>query len=134
MKEMGTMEKIEGTELQVGYCSDCGQARQFQTSGGVEQSQLDEWATDECKCAAASERRLIKQRKERAIKNIEKLFGERFPETVLVLKAALPFIMDDQIESITIKTGCDIDAKISVTAKGKVKVEKKIKNNISLSE
>lgn len=28
------MDRIEGTELQVGYCEDCGQAKQFQTSGG----------------------------------------------------------------------------------------------------
>lgn len=28
------MEKIEGSELQVGYCDDCGQGKQFQTSGG----------------------------------------------------------------------------------------------------
>ena len=128
------MDKIEETELQVGYCNECGQARQFQTSGEVEQPLLDEWATEECKCPAASERRTIKIRYERATENIEKLFGEKFPETVEVLKTALPFLIKDQIESITIKTGYDIDAKISVTAKGKVKVEKKIKNNISLSE
>ena len=128
------MDRIEGTELQIGYCEDCGQAKQFQTSGGVEQTLLNEWATEECKCSAATERRLIKQRKERATTNIEKLFGERFPETAEVLVTALPFIIDDRIESITIKTGCDIDAKISVTSKGKVKVEKKMKNNISLSE
>lgn len=134
MEEIRTTEEIEGTELQVGYCEDCGQARQFQTSGGVEQSQLDEWATEECTCSAASERRLIKKRQERATENIEKLFGEKFSETVEVLKTALPFLIKDQIESITIKTGYDIDAKMSVTAKGKVKVEKKIKNNISLSE
>lgn len=134
MEEIKTAEEIEGTELQVGYCEVCGQAKQFQTTGGVEQSQLDEWATDECTCTAASERRLIKKRQERAVENIEKLFGEKFPETAEVLKTALPFIIKDQIESITIKTGYDIDAKISVTAKGKVKVEKKIKNNISLSE
>lgn len=28
------MERIEGAELQIGYCNACGQARQFQTSGG----------------------------------------------------------------------------------------------------
>lgn len=28
------MEKLEGAELQVGYCIACGQARQFQTPGG----------------------------------------------------------------------------------------------------
>ena len=128
------MDRIEGAELQVGYCNDCGQARQFQTSGRVEQSQLDEWATEECTCAAASERRMIKKRQERANDNIDKLFGEKFPETAAVLQTALPFLIKDQIESITIKTGYDIDAKMSVTAKGKVKVEKKIKNNISLSE
>ena len=41
MEEIRTTEAIEGTELQVGYCEDCGQAKQFYTSG-VEQSLLDE--------------------------------------------------------------------------------------------
>ena len=36
------MERIEGSELQIGYCSACGQAKQFQTSGGVDQVQLNE--------------------------------------------------------------------------------------------
>lgn len=34
MEEIRTAEEIEGTELQVGYCEVCGQAKQFQTTGG----------------------------------------------------------------------------------------------------
>lgn len=128
------MEKLEGAELQVGYCNACGQARQFQTSGGVEQQQLDEWATDECKCAAGEEERRIKKSQQKAVKNIENLFEDEFPETAAVLKSALPFIIADRIASITIKTGHEIDAKISITANGKVKVEKKNNKKISLTE
>lgn len=128
------MEKLEGAEMQVGYCRACGQARQFQTSGGVDQQQLDEWATDECKCAAGEEERRIKKSQQKAVKNIENLFEDEFPETAAVLKLALPFIIADRIASITIKTGHEIDAKISITAKGKVKVEKKNNKKISLTE
>lgn len=66
------MEKLEGAELQVGYCEACGQARQFQTSGGVEQSQLDEWATDECKCEEGMEERRIKQSQKRQKKILKR--------------------------------------------------------------
>lgn len=128
------MEKLEGAEMQVGYCRACGQARQFQTSGGVDQQQLDEWATDECKCAAGEEERRIKKSQQKAVKNIENLFEDEFPETAAVLKSALPFIIADRIASITIKTGHEIDTKISITAKGKVKVEKKNNKKISLTE
>lgn len=134
MSKEKQMEKIEGSELQVGYCEACGQARQFQTSGGVAQDQLNEWATDECSCPVGQERRKLKRSKERAEANIEKLFGEKFPETAEVLKVALPHIILDRIDCITIKTGYDVDAKLSVTAKGKVKVEKKMSNKVSLSE
>lgn len=128
------MEKIKGSELQVGYCDDCGQGKQFQTSGGVAQDLLNEWATDECSCAAGADRRKLKRSQERAEANIEKLFGEKFPETAEVLKVALPHIILDRIDCITVKTGYDVDAKLSVTAKGKVKVEKKMSNKVSLSE
>lgn len=125
------MEKLDGTELQVGYCRACGQARQFQTSGGVAQKELDEWATDECKCEEGMTDRRIKKSQKKAEENIETLFGADFPETAAVLREALPFILDDRIESITIKTGYGIDAKISITNKGKVKVEKKESRKIA---
>ena len=128
------MDRAEGMELQVGYCAACGQARGFQTLGGAEQPRLNEWATDECNCAAGEEERRIRQSQLKAEENIEKLFGQEFPETVAVLKTALPFIIADRIASITIKTGYEIDAKISITAKGKVKVEKKNNKKISLTE
>ena len=128
------MERIEGSELQIGYCSDCGQAKQFQTSGGVSQDQLNEWATDECKCEAGKERRRIKQSHEKALKNIDKLFGERFPETAQILKDSLEFVIMDVIDSITIKTGYGVDAKLSITSKGKVKVESKQTHKVLLEE
>ena len=113
------MEKLEGAELQVGYCRACGQARQFQTSGGVDQQQLDEWATDECKCDEGMEERRIKRSQKKAEENIKTLFDIDFPETAAVLNTALPFILADRIESITIKN------------KGKVKVEKKESRKIA---
>lgn len=128
------MERMEGAELQVGYCNACGQARQFQTLGGVEQPQLNEWATDECKCEAGEEERRIKRSQLKAEENIEKLFGDKFPETAAVLRTALPFLIADRIESITVKTGYEVDAKVSITAKGKVKVEKKENRKISFTE
>lgn len=80
------MEWIDGSELQIGYCAACGQARQYQTSGGVMQEHLDEWATEECKCEIGKMDRQMKQSHEKAIKNIDNLFGTDFPETAAVLK------------------------------------------------
>ena len=128
------MERIEGSELQIGYCSACGQAKQFQTSGGVKQDLLNEWATEECKCEEGKERRQMKKSHEKAIKNIDKLFGERFPETAQILKDALEFVIMDVIDSITIKTGYGVDAKLSITSKGKVKVESKQTHKVLLEE
>lgn len=127
------IEKIEGSELQVGYCSVCGQARQFQTSGGVKDTQLNEWATDECKCAAGAEARRIRLSQKKAVKNIENLFVKDFPAVAMILNAALPHILEESIDSITVKVG-EVDAKISITSKNKVKVEKKTTRKTSLME
>lgn len=77
------------------------------------------------------EERRIKRSQQKAEENIKTLFGTDFPETAAVLNNALPFILVDRIESITIKTGYGIDAKISITNKGKVKVEKKESRKIA---
>ena len=127
-------KKIEGSELQMGYCSACGQAKQFQTSGGVMQAHLDMWATDECNCEVGRIDRQIKKNHEKAEKNINNLFEKSFPETAEVLQIALPHILRDRIESITIKTGYNVTAKVSITSKGKVKVEKVENKKTALME
>lgn len=126
------MEKIEGSEIQIGYCSACGQAKQFQTSGGVIQEHLNMWATDECNCEIGKIDRQIKKNHEKATKNIDNLFGKDFPETAELLQLALPHILRDRIESITIKTGYNVKAQLSVTSKGAVKVESVENKKVSL--
>ena len=127
------MERIEGSELQIGYCSACGQAKQFQTSGGVIQEHLNEWATEECKCEEGKMDRQFKKSQEKALKNIDTLFGKDFPETAELLKMALPLVITDVIAGITIKTGYEVSANLSMTSKGKIKVEKKKSEKVSFT-
>ena len=74
----------------------------------------------------------MKKSYKKAVDNIDKLFGERFPETAQILKDSLEFVINDRIDSVTIKTGYGVDAKISITSKGKVKVEAKTTNKVSM--
>lgn len=57
-------------------CRFCGQMTQLEGYGELTEAQAEEEATVLCKCEAAKEYQKRKQRKGKALENIQKLFGE----------------------------------------------------------
>lgn len=63
-------------EVQTAACRFCGQVAQLEGYGKLTEPQAEEEATMLCSCKAAKEYQKEKQRKEKALNNIQTLFGE----------------------------------------------------------
>lgn len=106
--------------LQTGCCHYCGQVINLETDGKRTEAELDRMAQDKCNCYGAARARRI----ESTGKNIDKLFGEDFPDVAELLKAAAPMIMQYELNKITIDTGKKVKAVLTMNSKGAIKVEK----------
>ena len=94
-----------------------------------EDKKIDEYTTELCDCAEASVYVWKKERKENADKSIEKQFGRRSKdeveeEVLNFMKAAVENIVETRIGSVSIGITPEVKAKIAVTSKGLIKVEK----------
>lgn len=127
-------EKPEGTETSYGTCKYCGQIHHMNTTGQCTEDQLNDWATDLCSCSGAKMEKIRKTSEEKANTNIEKLFRESYPETADLLRQAVGPVRRSIIAGITIDTGHGIKGKVSLTGKGKVRVEQIVSKKTSLEE
>lgn len=127
-------KELEGTETSYGICKHCGQVHHMQTSGPCTEEQLDEWATGMCDCSGAKAEKRRKETGEKAKTNIEKLFREHYPETADILRYATAAVIQYKIASITVDTGHGIKGKVTLTGKGKVRVEQIVSKKTSLEE
>lgn len=109
-----------------GKCRYCNQQVMIQVrdEDAEDKKYLDEVASEECTCTGAREARDKKQAKEEAYIKIGKLF-EDYPATKDVLIYALDSIIDEKMDKLTIKVNKTITAVLNITAKGRVRVEKK---------
>lgn len=124
-------KKLEDSEIQVGCCPYCGQIYQFETSGDCREDQLNQMAADKCDCYEAQAYRKRENKKKKAIRDIENLFG-KYDEACNTLKGAVPLLIEEKILSISFKIDGNVSGKISCTNKGNIKVEKKTKQKVSL--
>lgn len=91
---------------------------------------VNEAATELCNCYEATNYTRKKGQKERAIKAIEKQFGEEAADNQTdeeikdLLIEIVDLIVEDKINTATIDIGSGLKAKIGITAKGAVKVER----------
>ena len=113
-----------------GACKFCGQMASLQIPEDWSSEMADELATELCNCLEAYVYTSKKNKKEKAAKAIEEQFGqdeegkqtdEKVKSLLITLSDA---IVENQIKSGTVDIGDGIKAKISVTAKGFIKVEK----------
>ena len=127
-------EKPEGTETSYGTCKYCGQIHHMNTTGQCSEEQLNDWATEMCSCAGAKIEKKRHTSEEKAKDNIEKLFRENYPEAADLLRQAVNPVVRSIIAGITIDTGHGIKGKVTLTGKGKVKVEQIVSRKTSLEE
>lgn len=122
-------ETPDGIRTETGACRYCGQIRQVQTIFDWDDNKINEAATELCNCDEAAKESDRKQRKERAIKSIERQFGE--VSTTIVdqevrdtMETIVDLICNDRMQSATLDIGKGLKAKISITGKGVIKVER----------
>ena len=113
-----------------GGCRFCGQIVTIEAPGGWEEEEIDELATECCGCEEAKSYTFKKKRKERAIEAISKQFGPYKEmgivkeETIDLLERIVDQVVEDKIKSGTIDIRDGLKAKIGITAKGAIKVER----------
>ena len=76
-----------------------------------------------CDCWEAKETREMKEAEDKAIKNIEKLFGQY--DTGAILKAAVHSVAICAVDSVVVNVGNGIKATLKLN-KGKVQVQKTV--------
>lgn len=114
-------EDLEDKDLITGACRFCGQLHQIVDFGP--EADPDEAATVACNCVEAAQYTAKKRQRERATKSIEELFSQE--EAVKeVLLHALDCIIQEEIVSATVDDGDRLKAKMTLTAKGNIKVER----------
>ena len=123
-------ENPEGLVVSTGACCFCGQIRQIEALREWPPEIYNEVATELCDCAEARGYKDEKQQKERAEKIINRQFGEESgepvsPEVVDFLKTGAAMIIEQRLGKLTVTCAEGMEAKISITAKGLVKVKRK---------
>lgn len=117
-------------ETKTGACRFCGQMASLEVPGDWGGQLLDEAATELCTCWEAESYTRKKGQKERAIKAIEEQFGEKAEECQVeeevrkIMEEVAGLAVEDLINSATIDVGDGLKAKIGLTSKGTVKVER----------
>lgn len=113
-----------------GACRFCGQMATLEAPETWSDEDIDELATECCKCQEAEDYAYKKRRKERAIEAIIHQFGP-YQETGIIREGTMELlaeiadqVVEAKIQSGTIEIGEGLKAKISMTAKGAVKVER----------
>ena len=118
----------------VGACKFCGQCVPGMYTNDMDQEQRDAIATENCDCTQAAAERKIKEQIRKAKERVESLFLEGAPsyglqpvesqEIIELLYMAINAVGYNKIQYVTIGMGGYQKAKISSTAKGKIKIER----------
>lgn len=118
------------TERGGGGCKFCGQIRGIEVPADWDEDMCNELATEFCDCVEAENYTRGKKRKEKAAEAIENQFGraaggDRVEDSVKqLLLQIVDMAIEEKINSGTIDIGGGVKAKITVTTKGPVKVER----------
>lgn len=112
-------------------CMFCGQMVQFMADDLLPETEAQELATMHCSCPEAVDHRKEKKRKENALKNVSKLFGEDAgagkrvdDEIVEILMAAVEEIYTGGLAKVTLNLRGGVKASVSQNAKGEINVER----------
>ena len=107
-----------------GACIYCGQTQYIEHLGDMTDAELDREATKRCNCDLGEKARQAEASAECAVDNIKSLFEADFPEVAAILKGSVVSLIKGEVRGISIDTGKKVTAKLSMTAKGDVKVER----------
>lgn len=112
-------------------CRFCGQMVQFEGGYDLTDPQKQETATMTCTCAEAAEYQKKKLRKEKAIKNVQALFGEdaspdkRASEKIVdILRAAVEEIYTGELARVALNLRGGVKGIVSQNGKGEINVER----------
>lgn len=110
-------------------CRFCGQVVQIPEEMTIPQA--EEYATMNCDCPVAMDYRTKKVRREKAMKNVEKLFGseaepeDKCPEEIVdLLREGVEQVYSGYLAKITLNMRGGLKACISQNAKGEINVER----------
>ena len=124
------MGKVKN-DMKTAPCRFCGQLVQFAGDEDLTDQQAQEIASMNCSCDGAVYYRKEKRRKENAVKNVSKLFGEDAPadkrireEIVNILMAAVEEIYTGGLAKVTLNLRGGVKASISQNSKGEINVER----------
>lgn len=112
-----------------GGCKFCGQITALEVPSDWTAEMCNELATELCGCLDAEIYTRKKRQKEKAVEAIEEQFGdkaeEKADEEVIGLLASIAeLVIENQLNSGTLDMGNGRKAKIAITTKGLVKVER----------
>lgn len=118
---------IGGVTTDTGACRFCGQVASRKVLEEWSSEEVDELVTETCDCWRAKDYTHKKEQQERADEKIDMLFGEQADVSLagaavdLLHKAVYP-ICEGCIASMSIDAGNGVKGKISMTAKGGIRV------------
>lgn len=113
-----------------GACRYCGQIAQIEGLPEWDEETINEATAELCDCIEAKKYTKKKRQKENAREAIDKQFGQQAEENetelpvVELLETIADMVVEDHICTATIDIGDGLKAKISMTSKGYVKVER----------
>ena len=112
-------------------CNFCGQMITIDADEHMTEAQEKEIATMCCNCDEAVEYKKEKKRKEKALENVEALFGKGAPEgercngeIVGLLKMGIELIHTGEVARMTVNLRGGIKATVSQNGKGEINVER----------
>lgn len=128
----GNIGELDGVETILGACRFCGQTKTIHPlSPYMTDEEADAIATEECDCKSAQAYRDKEGKRKRGKAAVEMKFGsgeygERnvSEDTLCFLKAAVDLVLEEHIENVQVKISPTMTAKITMTSKGNVKLEK----------
>lgn len=125
MSEKGNTAAVERT----GHCKFCGQSGFTQAMEDWDEERVNEQVTLQCQCENAQAYQKAIERKQKAKKRVNELFGEGSERPVKqsvtdLLLLTVDAIEDKAMKGITVDVGQGVKAKVSKMAKESIKVER----------
>lgn len=112
---------------ETGTCIYCGQVNAFEIEDGMAltEEERDKIATKNCICENAKNVREREVEYEKAEWEIDKIFREDDEKVKDIMRKGMRTIQNGEIKSMTIDTGLNVKCKVSISATGCIKVERK---------
>lgn len=119
-------------EKKIGYCEFCGQGNMVESSEGYDQADLDLEATYKCHCEGARRMREMEAQKEEALRNIEQLVSQKYPEMADILYECVNAIQEGKVRNVTVSNDEGVKAVLTSNI-GKIRLKLSKTDNWEIS-